>query len=275
MSACLLAHVNTSGVHIPIWLDSEGAIGWGQSTTLPVPGGLVLRQHLREPAEGLLLQRPRLRLGDRPGPPRRRPVQRALHRSVRHARPLRRLRARPSSSTTNGVADGYSACNGYTHVVTVWRNFDVNTQYKIVQQAERQGASRSRAAAPPRARRSSSARYVGRRTRSGPSRRSRRGKYKVVNVNSGKALDLTGGCDRRRHRADPVDVLAARRRSSGRSCRCRDQPGSYTITPSAKTGVDHLAGGRAAPPDGARHPAITYSTRDIAEVVHHSALVNR
>src|SRR5258707_4565217 len=35
MSACLMAHVNTSGVHIPIWLDSEGAIGWGQNTSFP------------------------------------------------------------------------------------------------------------------------------------------------------------------------------------------------------------------------------------------------
>ena len=35
MTACLLAHVNTSGVHIPIWLDSEGAIGWGQNTAIP------------------------------------------------------------------------------------------------------------------------------------------------------------------------------------------------------------------------------------------------
>jgi hypothetical protein len=30
ISACIMAHVNTAGVHIPIWLDSEHpAIGWG------------------------------------------------------------------------------------------------------------------------------------------------------------------------------------------------------------------------------------------------------
>jgi len=31
LSACLMAHVNTTGVHIPLWLDSPmSQIGWGQ-----------------------------------------------------------------------------------------------------------------------------------------------------------------------------------------------------------------------------------------------------
>ena len=34
MSACLMAHVNTAGIHIPIWLDSERARrSAGASTT--------------------------------------------------------------------------------------------------------------------------------------------------------------------------------------------------------------------------------------------------
>jgi hypothetical protein len=36
MSACMLAHVNTSGVHIPLWLVSpNAAIGWGMSPQYP------------------------------------------------------------------------------------------------------------------------------------------------------------------------------------------------------------------------------------------------
>src|SRR5260370_40357410 len=36
MSACMMAHVNTAGVHIPLWLDSPlTAIGWGQSAHYP------------------------------------------------------------------------------------------------------------------------------------------------------------------------------------------------------------------------------------------------
>jgi hypothetical protein len=36
MSACMLAHVNTTGVHIPLWLVSpDAAIGWGTSPQYP------------------------------------------------------------------------------------------------------------------------------------------------------------------------------------------------------------------------------------------------
>jgi hypothetical protein len=36
VSACLMAHVNTAGVHIPLWLVSpSAAIGWGQNSQYP------------------------------------------------------------------------------------------------------------------------------------------------------------------------------------------------------------------------------------------------
>jgi ricin-type beta-trefoil lectin protein/GLTT repeat-containing protein len=40
ISACLMAHVNTAGVHIPIWLDSSAtAIGWGTDLGYPSQEG--------------------------------------------------------------------------------------------------------------------------------------------------------------------------------------------------------------------------------------------
>jgi Ricin-type beta-trefoil lectin domain-like len=40
ISACLMAHVNTAGIHIPLWLDSENpAIGWGVSPSFPFQEG--------------------------------------------------------------------------------------------------------------------------------------------------------------------------------------------------------------------------------------------
>jgi hypothetical protein len=34
MSACMMAHINTAGIHIPIWLDADApTIGWGIDTT--------------------------------------------------------------------------------------------------------------------------------------------------------------------------------------------------------------------------------------------------
>ena len=36
MSACLLAHVNTSGIHVPLWIvSSHQAVGWGQDPEFP------------------------------------------------------------------------------------------------------------------------------------------------------------------------------------------------------------------------------------------------
>jgi hypothetical protein len=40
LSACLMAHTNTDGVHVPIWLDSEASqIGWGTSPSYPYQEG--------------------------------------------------------------------------------------------------------------------------------------------------------------------------------------------------------------------------------------------
>ncbi len=41
ISACMMAHVNTSGVHVPLWLDSaDSAIGWGiDRTNYPMQEG--------------------------------------------------------------------------------------------------------------------------------------------------------------------------------------------------------------------------------------------
>lgn len=40
VSACLLAHINTSGVHVPLWMDSEsGKVGWGTSPNYPKQEG--------------------------------------------------------------------------------------------------------------------------------------------------------------------------------------------------------------------------------------------
>jgi hypothetical protein len=45
LSACLMAHVNTSGVHIPLWMTSPmAAIGWGQSPYFPTQEGTFFGQ---------------------------------------------------------------------------------------------------------------------------------------------------------------------------------------------------------------------------------------
>ena len=40
LSACLMAHINTAGVHVPLWIDSASpAIGWGTSSSYPMQEG--------------------------------------------------------------------------------------------------------------------------------------------------------------------------------------------------------------------------------------------
>ena len=40
VSACMMAHVNTAGIHIPLWLDAAApAIGWGVSPSFPYQEG--------------------------------------------------------------------------------------------------------------------------------------------------------------------------------------------------------------------------------------------
>jgi hypothetical protein len=45
LSACILAHVNTAGVHIPLWMTApDAAIGWGQSPYYPTAEGTFFGQ---------------------------------------------------------------------------------------------------------------------------------------------------------------------------------------------------------------------------------------
>jgi len=259
MSACLLAHVNTSGVHIPIWLDSEGAIGWGQNTSYPYQEGSFFGNIFVNPPKGYFCNGRDFDSGTVPG------RLGAGQSNAPYSDPFGTPgpcspSCTASSSATNGVADGYSTCNGYTHVVTVWRNFDVNTQYKIQNRQtgkvlEVAGSSTSAGAA------------IQSRTYSGASNQKwtitmvSTGKYKVVNVNSGKALDLTGGSP-----ADGTTLIQSTYSGAASQLWAFQsisvQPGNYEITPSAKMAstIWPAAGNTL---DGAGVAAVTYSTADI------------
>jgi hypothetical protein len=231
MSACLLAHVNTSGVHIPIWLDGEGAIGWGQNTSYPYQEGSFFGNIFVNPPKGYFCNGKDFNSGTVPG---RLGVGQS---NAPYTDPFGTPGpcagyCTASSAKTNNVADGFSTCNGYTHVVTVWRNFDVNTQYKIVNKQnskvlEVPGSSTTAGTA------------IQQRTYSGASNQkwtitqTATGKYKVVNVATGKALDLTGS-------STAEGTALVQQTYSGTATQqwaftsLSDQAGSYTINPSGK-----------------------------------------
>ena len=260
MSACLLAHVNTSGVHIPIWLDSEGAIGWGQSTSYPFQEGSFFGNIFVNPPKGYFCSGKDFGSGTVPG---RLGVgqSNAPYYDPFGTPGLCAPSCTASSSTTNGVADGYSSCYGYTHVVTVWRNFDVNTKYRITNRqtgkvVEVAGSSKSGGAAVQQRT------YAGSANQQWTITQISTGKYKIVNVNSGLALDLTGGST-----AD--GSLLVQNSYSGAASQLWsftsmgvNQPGFYEVNPSSKMAASIWpAAGNTL--DGAGTAAITYNTADI------------
>ena len=44
ISACMMAHVNSSGTHIPLWMNSPDALGWGISPGFPTREGTYFGQ---------------------------------------------------------------------------------------------------------------------------------------------------------------------------------------------------------------------------------------
>ena len=234
MTGCLLAHVNTSGVHIPIWLDSEGAIGWGQNSSYPFQEGSFFGNIFVSPPKGYFCNGKDFSAGTVPG---RLGVGQS---NAPYSDPFGTPgpctpSCAPSWANTNGVADGFSSCYGYTHVVTVWRNFDVNTQYSICDREtgkciEVAGSSTSNGA--PVQMRS----YYGSSNQRWTITQISPGKYKVVNVASGKALDLNGG-------SSNDNTALVQNSYSGAASQLWTLPslgnpgdgGIYKVTPSART----------------------------------------
>jgi len=251
MSACLMAHVNTSGVHIPIWLDSEGAIGWGQSTSFPYQEGSFFGNIFVSPPVAQYCNGKDFDSATVPG-------RLGANSNAPYTDPFGSPGPCAGYCTAYGT-DGYTKCGNYTHVVTVWRNFDVNTQYKICNKQntkclEVASSSKSAGAA------------IQQRTYSGGSNQKwtitqiSAKHYKVVNVNSGMALDLTGGSTNDNTALVQSSYTGtATQQWSFQSL--ADQLGSYEISPPAKTASTIWPASGVAT-DGAAIQAITYNTND-------------
>jgi hypothetical protein len=130
VSACLMAHVNTSGVHVPLWIVAQNtAVGWGQNVEFPNQEGaffgnvFTLGAHGTDPKKAPAyyctgskynVNPPQGRIGStQTNPP--------------YVNPFGSTYA---SCATNyncatadypSQADGFKACYGWNNVVTVWR----------------------------------------------------------------------------------------------------------------------------------------------------------
>jgi hypothetical protein len=129
VSACMLAHVNTSGQHIGLWLDSDNpAIGWGRNNNFPYQEGSFFGNIFANPPQAYFCNGKDFELGVVPG---RLGVGQAGAPYVNPFPGSGYCQDACTPADAPHVGDGYKACKGFPHVVTVWRNFDPTTSYKI------------------------------------------------------------------------------------------------------------------------------------------------
>jgi hypothetical protein len=127
ITSCMLAHINTTGHNIPIWLDSPNpAIGWGRSPSYPHQEGSFFGNIFTTPPRAYYCGGPGFgtnvvpsRIG-------------ATRVAAAYVNPFGWAGAQCplpgpgiDSSCVNAdypnSGDGYKACAGYNHVMTVWR----------------------------------------------------------------------------------------------------------------------------------------------------------
>ena len=129
VSACVLAHVNTSGQHIALWLDGDApSLGWGRSTDYPYQEGSFFGNIFASSPKAYFCNGKDFDQGTVPG---RLGTNQC---SSPYTNPFgdgKYCRDYCTAADFPYGNDGYKACNGYNHVVTVWRNFDANIPYKV------------------------------------------------------------------------------------------------------------------------------------------------
>jgi hypothetical protein len=191
ISACLLAHVNTTGQNIALWLTGDSsAIGWGTSTDYPYREGSFFGNLFQNPprahfCSGLDYNQATVpgRLGTSlSGAPYTNPFgwPAAMCKDF--------CTAAPSPNQNNG----FTNCAGFTHVVSVWRNFSATTDYKICNKMSGKcidvynfsTANGGLMVQWP---------YWGGNNQRWRITQTAPGRYKIVSVHSGKALDLQSG----------------------------------------------------------------------------------
>lgn len=129
VSACVLAHVNTSGQHVGLWLVSDiPSLGWGRSTSYPYQEGSFFGNIFVSPPKAYFCNGKDFDLGLVPG------RLGAAQSGSPYQNPFGSNAACSSSCAAadypNG-GDGYKACYGYNHVVTAYRDFAPGAMYVI------------------------------------------------------------------------------------------------------------------------------------------------
>jgi hypothetical protein len=190
VSACMLAHVNTSGQHIALWLDSNNpAIGYGRNTSFPYQEGSFFGNIFASPPQAYFCNGKDFELGVVPG------RLGAGQAAAPYKNPFPGTgycqdycTGAPSPHT----GDGYQACYGFNHVVTVWRNFDPATSYKICNRADGRCLDTVFGGTADLTR-ITTTKYTGTSSQKWRIVQFSPGNYKLTNAKAGRVLDVWGG----------------------------------------------------------------------------------
>jgi hypothetical protein len=131
ISACMMAHVNTAGVHIPLWMVSPAAnVGWGTSGSYPNREGTYFGNIFPSNPQAFYCNGPNYATSAAPG------RLGAYQANKPYTNPFGTDAQCGSGCVKGGPAnEGYTSCNGYSNPVTVWRQplpgFDSTKDYKI------------------------------------------------------------------------------------------------------------------------------------------------
>jgi hypothetical protein len=122
ISSCLMAHINTSGQHIALWLDGPAPVGWGRNTTYPIEEGTFIGDLFASPpianfcggrGYGSNVVSGRIGAGQSNAP----------YKPLKNASKNNSDRC-DDTCTMDPSGDGYSSCTAVLgNPITVWRQF--------------------------------------------------------------------------------------------------------------------------------------------------------
>jgi hypothetical protein len=127
----MMAHINTAGVHIPLWMVSPNTnVGWGTSPSYPNREGTYFGNIFPANPKAYYCNGPGFANSTVPG------RLGAYQTNRPYTNPFGQDALCGSGCIPGGPSgEGFSSCNGYANPVTVWRQpapaFDPNRDYKI------------------------------------------------------------------------------------------------------------------------------------------------
>jgi len=191
----VLAHVNTSGQHIPLMLDGgDAALGWGRDSNYPYQEGSFFGNIFQTGAPAAYYcNGADFDAGVVPGRLGANQVD-SPYVNPQGPTALCAYQCAAAGGAPSPNNDGFSVCYGpagksYKHVVTVYRNFVTSTSYKICNKQSGQCLGANGTASGSAVTQGA---YASAATQKWTIAQVAAGKYKVVNASTGLALDMAG-----------------------------------------------------------------------------------